>query len=173
MLVYIGILSIVGDWICRFYFIRSWILWILHHHLWDLSCEVGGSWMEIMQNLMHNFMWQLYFIDMNLHYGNTGCGVFKREVQKDLCLRIIVPKGNFWNLRIGLTGSLSSLQKSEFLKLIIWFFHYFWCQNWDQWHKMSGKNTHIYFFYFWFKNKRKNQKKIKKFQKPKSCRQLP
>ena len=26
------------------------------------------------------------------------------------------------------------------------FFHYFWCQNWDQWHKMSGKNSHIYFF---------------------------
>ena len=35
------------------------------------------------------------------------------------------PKGNFWTLRIGLTGSLSSLQKSEFLKLIILFFHYF------------------------------------------------
>ena len=42
----------------------------------------------------------------------------------------------------------SSLQKSEFLKLILSFFHYFWCQNWDQWHKMSGKNTHIYFFTF-------------------------
>ena len=56
------------------------------------------------------------------------------------------------HLRISyqsLAGSLSSLQKSEFLKLIISFFHYFWCQNWDQWHKMSGKNTHIYnFFYF-------------------------
>ena len=25
---------------------------------------------------------------------------------------------------------------------------FFWCQNWDQWHKMSGKNTHIYFFYY-------------------------
>ena len=44
-------------------------------------------------------------------------------------------------------GSLSSLQKSEFLKLIISFFHYFWSQNWDQWHKMSRKNTHKYFFY--------------------------
>ena len=82
-----------------------------------------------------------------------------------------MPKGNFWILRIGLMGSLSSLQKSEFLKLIISFFHYFWCQNWDQWHKMSGKNTHIYFFYFWFKNKwvwaekigkkRKNSKNLK------------
>ena len=27
------------------------------------------------------------------------------------------------------------------------------CQIWDQWHKMSGKNTHTNFFYFWFKNK--------------------
>ena len=41
--------------------------------------------------------------------------------------------------------SLSSLQKSEILKLIISFFHYIWCQNWDQWHKMSGK-TPIYIF---------------------------
>ena len=43
---------------------------------------------------------------------------------------------------------VSSLQKSEFLKLTISFFHYFWCQNWDQWHKMSGK-------------KRKNSKNLK------------
>ena len=84
------------------------------------------------------------------------------------------------HLRISyqsLAGGLRSLQKSEFLKLIISFFHYFCSQNWNQWHKMSGKNTHIYFFYFWFKNKRvwaeKNRKKTKKFQKPKSCRQLP
>ena len=61
--------------------------------------------------------------------------------------------------------SLSSLEKSEFLKLIISFFHYFWCQNWDQWHKMSGKNTHIYFFYGWFKNKRVWAEKIRKKQK--------
>ena len=62
--------------------------------------------------------------------------------------------------------SLSSLQKSEFLKFIISFFHHFWCQNWDHWHKMGGKNTHIYFFYFWFKNKQvwaeKNPQKISK-----------
>ena len=69
-------------------------------------------------------------------------------------IKINLPKGNYWILRIGLMGSVSSLQKSEFVNLIISFFHYFWCQNWDQWHKMSGKNTHIYFFYFRFKNKR-------------------
>ena len=41
-----------------------------------------------------------------------------------------------------------------FLKLIISFFHYFLCQNRDQWHKLSGKNTHLFFFYIWFKIKR-------------------
>jgi hypothetical protein len=55
------------------------------------------------------------------------------------------------HLRISyqsLAGSLLSLKKSEFLKLIISFFHFFGCQNQDQWHKMSGKNTHIHIFYF-------------------------
>ena len=59
----------------------------------------------------------------------------------------------------------SGLQNSEFLKLIISFFNYFWCQNWDLWYKMSGKNTHIYFFYFWFKNKRVWAEKIGKKMK--------
>ena len=69
-------------------------------------------------------------------------------------------------LRRHRASVVSSLQKSEFLKLIIPFFHYLWCQNWDQWHKMSGKNTHIYFFYFWFKNKRVWAEKIRKKRKP-------
>ena len=72
------------------------------------------------------------------------------------------------HLRISyqsLAGSLRSLKKSEFLKLIISFFHYFWCQNQDQWHKMSGKNTHIRIFYFWFKNKRVWAEKIGKKRK--------
>ena len=59
---------------------------------------------------------------------------------------------------------LSSLQKSEILELTISFFHYFWCQNWDHWHKMSGKTIHIYFFYFWFKNKWVWVEKITKFE---------
>ena len=85
--------------------------------------------------------------NFHAHYDNTGCRGFKRGVQnwKDCCLKINIPKGNYWILRIGLMGSLSSLLKSEFLKFIISFLYYFWCQNWDQWH--------IYFFYFWFKNK--------------------
>ena len=82
---------------------------------------------------------------------------------------------NFENWTNG-EPQYSSLQKSEFVKLIILFFHYFWCQNWDQWHKMSGKNTHVYFFYFRFKNKRvwaeKIRKKTKKFQKPKKLQAI-
>jgi hypothetical protein len=89
-------------------------------------------------------------------YGTSGYGVSRPGIQnkKGFCIKINLPKGNYWILKIGLMGSLSSLQKSEFLKLIISFFHYFWCQNWDLSHKMSGKKTHIYFLYFQFKNKR-------------------
>ena len=46
---------------------------------------------------------------------------------------------------------LSSLQKSEFLKLIISFLHYFWCQNWDQC-MFTWKIKIINFYYsnFWW-----------------------
>ena len=33
-----------------------------------------------------------------------------------------IPKGNYWILRIGLKGSLSSLQNSEFFNWLFWFF---------------------------------------------------
>ena len=61
--------------------------------------------------------------------------------------------------------SFSSLQKSEFLS---WLFHSsitFWCQNQEQWHKMSGKNTNIHISYCWFKNKRVWAEKIGKKRK--------
>ena len=101
------------------------------------------------------------------NYGISGYGVSRLGIQnkKGFSIKINLPKGNDWILRIGLMGSRSSLQKSEFLKLIISFFHYFGCQNWDQWQKMSGKNTHICFFYFWFKNKRVWAEKIRKKRK--------
>ena len=54
---------------------------------------------------------------------------------------------------------------SAFLKLTSLFFQYFWCQNWDQWHKLNGKNTHVIFFYFWFKNKQVWAEKIGKNEK--------
>ena len=59
------------------------------------------------------------------------------------CPRINMIKGNFDTNYFKLLMILSSLQKSEFLKLIVLFLHYFWCQIWNQWHKLSGKNTHI------------------------------
>ena len=79
---------------------------------------------------------------------------------------------NYFHLLLG----LRSFQKSAFLKLTILFCHYFWCQIWDQWHKLSGKNTHIFFFYFLFKNKRvwseiiwKKQKKSKDLKVAGNC----
>ena len=42
---------------------------------------------------------------------------------------------------------LRTFQKSEFLKLIISFLHYFWWQHWDQWHKMSRKKRYGCFFH--------------------------
>ena len=76
-----------------------------------------------------------------------------------------VAKSFFDICNAELAQTLNRLQKSEFLKLIVSLFHYFWCQIWDQWHKMSGKNTHIYFFYFWFKNKQVWAEKIGKKRK--------
>ena len=68
------------------------------------------------------------------------------------------------------------IQGNEATFLLITLDH-FWLENQIQWEKLSRKNTHIYFSYFWFKNKwvweEKIRKKTKKFQKPKSCRQLP
>jgi len=55
--------------------------------------------------------------------------------------------GNFWILRIGLAGILSSLQKSQFLNLNISFLHYFWCQNWNQWYTKWVEKKPIYIFF--------------------------
>ena len=57
--------------------------------------------------------------------GSTGCRVFKRGVQnlKHFCVRINIPKGNCWILRI----ELGSLQQLAFLYFIILIFH---VKNW-------------------------------------------
>ena len=55
-----------------------------------------------------------------------GVVEFSREgykIRKVFCIRINIPKGNFWILRIGLAESLSSLPKTGHLKLIILIFH--------------------------------------------------
>ena len=69
--------------------------------------------------------WYIFCAWLGGYFGNTGCQLFKRGIRnwKDFCLKINIPKGNYWILRIGLMGSLSSLQKSEVLKLIILIFH--------------------------------------------------
>ena len=45
-------------------------------------------------------------------YGNTGCRVFKRGIQnkKYFYLRINTSKGNYWILRIGLSGGVKKCQ---------------------------------------------------------------
>ena len=44
-------------------------------------------------------------------YVNTGCWVFKQGVQncKDFCLKINIPKGNYWILRIGVMERCQNL----------------------------------------------------------------
>ena len=56
----------------------------------------------------------------HVFYGSTGCQFFKRGVQswKDFCLKIDIPKGNYWILRIGL---MERCQKSGIILVIKWF----------------------------------------------------
>ena len=51
-------------------------------------------------------------------YGSTGCGVYKRGVQnlKDFCLKINIPEGRPWILRIGVMGR--SQRSGIILKII-------------------------------------------------------
>ena len=80
---------------------------------------------RVMSVDLRNWIWLWFITIINHHYGITGYRVSRPEIQnqKDFCIKINVPKGNYWILRIGLMGSLSSLQKSELLKLIILIFH--------------------------------------------------
>ena len=85
------------------------------------------------------------------------------ESEINVALRLL----NFWNYHHNVHGANCYPQSPRaFLKLKILFFQYFGCQNWDQRHKLNGKNTHMFFFYFLFKNnefgkKRKNYKNLK------------
>ena len=57
-------------------------------------------------------------------YGNTGYGVSSPRIQnkKKICLKINIPKGNYWILRIGV---VASCQKLVIILLIKWFKN--WC----------------------------------------------
>ena len=60
--------------------------------------------------------WKLNSISFSCHYGNTGCQVFKQGVQKwkDFCLKINIPKGSYWILRIGVMGKCQKVPKFDF-----------------------------------------------------------
>ena len=49
------------------------------------------------QSTLSTCHWLKYFRHAVVHYGNTGCRVFKRGIQnwKDFCLKINIPKGNY------------------------------------------------------------------------------
>ena len=70
------------------------------------------------------------FFDITMHwrfmghqsyvlYGNRGCGVSKGGVKnyKGFCIKINIPKGNFWILRIGLMGGPQYLAKIRGLEI--------------------------------------------------------
>ena len=130
---------------------ESWKPWMLSNH-GHLANEAPAIFLKLCIMDMHS----LRFLDCLAHLNLSA--TFATDQKWPIC-----------HLHISyqsLAGSLCSLKKSEFLKLIISFFHYFWCQNRDQWHKMSGKNTHIRMFYFCYKRvwAEKIRKKIKKIQ---------
>ena len=60
--------------------------------------------------------WIVPLVSSGRIIGNTGCWVFKRGIQnwKDFCLKINVPKGNYWILRIGLMGMPQKMPKFDF-----------------------------------------------------------
>ena len=55
-------------------------------------------------------------ISMDEDYGNTGCRVFEQGVQnwKDFCLKINIPKENYWILRIGVIRRCQKVTKFNF-----------------------------------------------------------
>jgi hypothetical protein len=121
------------------YPIRGHHLWISHiksvnwnDYFWNVQNECPHSswyWLIEMTDKFWCFQQGPRWKFGTVGYGITGYGVSSPGIQnyKDFCIKINIPKGNYWILRIGLMGSLSRLQKSEFLKLIFSFFHYFWC----------------------------------------------
>ena len=79
-----------------FFTLLSWV-----HFIFGVSPKIWLLW--------HYRLWSLKSRDTKL---------------ERFSIKINIPKGNYWILRIGLTGSLSSLQKSEFSQNSIFSFGY-------------------------------------------------
>ena len=106
-----------------------------------------------------------------IHYGVTSYGMSRPGIQneKDFCIKINIPKRKLFTFENWTNGEPQQLAKIRVLKLIISFFHFF-CAKIEtsalQWHKMNGKNIHIYFLRFlnkwvWAEKIRKDQKNFK------------
>ena len=108
---------------------------------WNVICSRAVFFLLLVVKVID----ALNFIDSTISF-TMGWNIFSGKNQ-------MLQNAFFVICKAEVAQSLSSLQNWEFLKFIISLFHYFWCQNWDQWHKIGGKNYHIIFFYFWFKNK--------------------
>ena len=91
-------------------------------------------------------LWNFRSIVWSAHWRDQGLGGHGRnESQQSSNTKKAYANGsiyrqyffdtNYFHLLLG----LRSFQKSAFLKLTILFCQYFWCQIWDQWHKLSRK----------------------------------
>ena len=81
---------------------------ILTNLVENLSCEnlINSSFImycntwnqyQIHTNILFTSQNMVHLVFMYLKYGSTGCGVFKRGIQnqKDFCIKINIPKGNY------------------------------------------------------------------------------
>ena len=67
----------------------------------QIQCTSDGPLKMLVSN---NQVWNSH--KMYHQYGITGCWVFKQRMQnwKKICIKINIPKGNYWILRIGIMG---------------------------------------------------------------------
>ena len=108
--------------------ISWWIPWTMYSVFDGETKNIGN---EIIFMICFNILLKSH-PTVNLHYGSTGCWVFRRGIQnwKDVCLKINIPKGNYWILRIDVTGRCQKVSKFDFqshfsMSKIIGIFHNF------------------------------------------------
>ena len=108
---------------------RSMILG-LFAQLFMMPMQLNSS--SVTLKLLWAYKWHMY--RKHMHNGNTGCRVFKRGIQnwKDFCLKINIPKGNFWffdikidfesqNLALFDTSPLTQFSKFNNFLWVCWF----------------------------------------------------